>query len=696
MLTAVTSRYKLKFLTVNKAQLNRQMSKLDPDIDNLSLRHQSGIYRTEKSKEKYYFFQDPNLDPPHLPNAYSVDVWKDISSRDSQQLKLYLDSLSRINSLCPNPKKRKLDEIDMMDNYHQLKESTIEIAKLHSSRKVEDQYCSYWSSPEAMALFRPKNGESVTRCLVRRHDLLLRAMINDEVLSSICDMPDQSYNLSSKQREYIRIQAIYLAKSYELALQKMNEVTWTESINAAIEEVNDMGISNISTDRTIREWNCLFRIKEQFRVPYYHNDKEPKLFEFEPSTKEQFLHYCNSMIKSGELSTESARTELVNVISPKCYASLVSELGESDRNNHQTYDEFLKFMGLRSISMNTTWRWMHHLGLSYDENRRCYYTDGHERPDVVDDRDNRFLDVYFNYEIRTHRWVQITDSVATELEKSMKQFPLNCYHSYIHDDIPHREYHVDCHPCLHKYINSECLIYGGNLSVRKDPATRPLMLVGQDESTYHQYIFSKKYWKVKGGTNFILPKQQGDSLMISGYQSREFGLGLGSMLTTEMRNKINFARRGKKYNSADDAELILGSSYKGDLEDDPTLRFFSAGANREGYWSNSHAKIQLEDVYDVLSIIFPDFDFIFLFDQSSGHKKYREDSLNIKNINVSYGGKNTRMRDTVIKEVGPYPAMLKVGETQKMCFTEEDEGPFWLTPENGYCLSMTSCQIRRR
>ena len=87
-----------------------------------------------------------------------------------------------------------------------------------------------------------------------------------------------------------------------------------------------------------------------------------------------------------------------------------------------------------------------------------------------------------------------------------------------------------------------------------------------------------------------------------------------------MRNKINFARRGKKYNSADDAELILGSSKKGDLNDNPTLRFFNPGVTCEGYWSNAHAKIQLEDVYDALSVIYEDFDFIFLFNQSSGHK----------------------------------------------------------------------------
>jgi hypothetical protein len=41
----------------------------------------------------------------------------------------------------------------------------------------------------------------------------------------------------------------------------------------------------------------------------------------------------------------------------------------------------------------------------YDENRRCYYTDGHEREDVVKDRNKRFLVEYFKLERRAHHWV---------------------------------------------------------------------------------------------------------------------------------------------------------------------------------------------------------------------------------------------------------------------------------------------------
>ena len=38
------------------------------------------------------------------------------------------------------------------------------------------------------------------------------------------------------------------------------------------------------------------------------------------------------------------------------------------------------------------------LGYTYDENNKCYYIDGHERVDVVEDRTDRFLVGYFALE----------------------------------------------------------------------------------------------------------------------------------------------------------------------------------------------------------------------------------------------------------------------------------------------------------
>ena len=44
------------------------------------------------------------------------------------------------------------------------------------------------------------------------------------------------------------------------------------------------------------------------------------------------------------------------------------------------------------------------------------------------------------------------------------------------------------------------------------------------------------------------------------------------------------------------------------------------------------------DIFDLLSIKFPDHDFLILMDQSSGHGKSLENGLNADKMNVSHGG----------------------------------------------------------
>jgi hypothetical protein len=39
--------------------------------------------------------------------------------------------------------------------------------------------------------------------------------------------------------------------------------------------------------------------------------------------------------------------------------------------------------------------------------------------------------------------------------------------------------------------------------------------------------------------------------------------------------------------------------------------------------------LQLEDCDDVIMYLYPEYDYIFFFDHSSGHDKQREDGLNV-------------------------------------------------------------------
>lgn len=195
-----------------------------------------------------------------------------------------------------------------------------------------------------------------------------------------------------------------------------------------------------------------------------------------------------------------------------------------------------------------------------------------------------------------------------------------------------REYHVNIHSKLEDFIKQEYRCYGSNLSVRKKEEDQPLIIVGQDESTFNQFVFSKISWKDEKGHQQLVPKGGGNMLMVLGYQGDPFGLGLQEKFTDEIKLEMNNNRVDQRYKSEREAELLHHSPLKKNhpIKSDATLVFFYTGVNGEGYWNCTYAKIQFEDVVDALYVVYPDHDFLFLFDHSSGHAKKREDGLNVK------------------------------------------------------------------
>ena len=118
------------------------------------------------------------------------------------------------------------------------------------------------------------------------------------------------------------------------------------------------------------------------------------------------------------------------------------------------------------------------------------------------------------------------------------------------------------------------------------------------------------------------------------------------------------------------------------LKDNLTLiKFFNLGVNLEGYWNFDQMALQVEDIYNVLVVKYPHFDFFLLLDQSSGHGKMREGSLNVNSMGMRWDGRQQILRKTITKEVGPYRRLFNVGDQQAMVFEEGDGGPFYL-PDN--------------
>ena len=95
--------------------------------------------------------------------------------------------------------------------------------------------------------------------------------------------------------------------------------------------------------------------------------------------------------------------------------------------------------------------------------------------------------------------------------------------------------------------------------------------------------------------------------------------------------------------------------------------------------------LQLEDCVNVLKVLYPQFNFLFLFDHSCGHDREQENGLNEENMLKYYGGKQAYLRDSKINEekgyLGPYEQILQPGNTQSVIFQPMDQGPFWMMPQ---------------
>ena len=140
-------------------------------------------------------------------------------------------------------------------------------------------------------------------------------------------------------------------------------------------------------------------------------------------------------------------------------------------------------MGVEKFCVSTAWQMMQYLGYNYSEIKKGHYTDGHERDDVVKDRNERFLKKYFSYELQTMRWIQVTEEDAIKLETTEKDFPKNCYYQFDNNGIRFREYHIDSHNVLKNFIWPENEGYGGDKSVRARRTTQQQQTMPKSDLT---------------------------------------------------------------------------------------------------------------------------------------------------------------------------------------------------------------------
>jgi len=115
------------------------------------------------------------------------------------------------------------------------------------------------------------------------------------------------------------------------------------------------------------------------------------------------------------------------------------------------------------------------------------------------------------------QWVQISKAIVAMEYKELKC----CGYSYIcMDNTEMCEFHVDNIP--DKLISN----FEFKMSLRAPHDSLPIIIIGQDECMFSQFLLSSKMWMGPNKEAPLLPELEGEGHMISAFQSRDFGFGL--------------------------------------------------------------------------------------------------------------------------------------------------------------------------
>ena len=179
---------------------------------------------------------------------------------------------------------------------------------------------------------------------------------------------------------------------------------------------------------------------------------------------ERFKSHGTQNIK--DLRVELMHEFVVDQLVPELLSRLKIEVddGVTTTLTNEDIVAFLSSHGQTTLSITTISRWMHAVGFRYKKREKHYFVDGHERPETIAYRPI-FTNKYLLFELRTHRWIQIT-KVDSKLLESNGDIAENCGFYYNTDDgVEMVEYHVDASYKFQDKIDE--LPFGGNLSVRK-------------------------------------------------------------------------------------------------------------------------------------------------------------------------------------------------------------------------------------
>jgi hypothetical protein len=240
-------------------------------------------------------------------------------------------------------------------------------------------------------------------------------------------------------------------------------------------------------------------------------------------------------------------------------------------------------VGRREVQVK---RYMKFLGYRYLADVKGAYTDGHNRPDVVADR-NKFIEQWRALE---HRMPWVWEGEVNDDE----ELPIQVDPASI-DVIKER---------TNGSRRVSAMIYP-NLPA----GTKYLVPCFQDETTFHANDGARRRWRKKG-TFMLMSKSRGAAIMVSGYTCPCHGEAASLRKTLEVGKNKDGYYDGKKFMAH--FETVIEEFKK------------------------LHPPVHGREVEP-----------LFVFDNAAGHKCFKPDALVASRVALNVGGQQPKMRSTV-------------------------------------------------
>lgn len=188
------------------------------------------------------------------------------------------------------------------------------------------------------------------------------------------------------------------------------------------------------------------------------------------------------------------------------------------------------------------------------------------------------------------------------------------------------------------------------------PREKEHVLIMQDETIFHTNEYRRRVW-LADGQQPIRKKGGGRAIHVSDFICETIGCLKLSQDQIHAQHKLP-------------PELRLPAF--------EARKITYPGKGFDPWWDLTQLIKQVKTSISIFEYTHPGCIGVFVFDRSSAHGGFAEDALNINSMNIHHGGKQKRLRSTIIPLNNPDPPPGEEdtrGQVQHMCFPEDHENP---------------------